>query len=184
VALRDPEDVRAALLEADEVPAAIRWAEHHGLRHDWNEDDLILRLWLQGQRQDLQPSADQAPEREDYLLRGTFPDYRVMPPEWRFVDPRNEEEIGQPAYPHPGPFPGGSVLHGNGVICAPWNRLAYGDRGGPHPDWQDAASWQTTAPGSTRALTIPDMLGRIRAEVEISPRRLAPLPPLPEEQAA
>jgi hypothetical protein len=178
VALLDPEDVRANLLEAEEIPAATRWATFHGLRHDWDEEDLVLKLWLQGQREDT------FDEQEEYLLVGTFPDYRVMPPEWRFVDPRNEADIGIAAYPLAGPYPSGSILHGNGVICAPWNRLAYGDRGGPHPDWQDAASWQTTAPGSTCALTIPDMLGRIRAEVVISPRRMAPLPPVPEEQAA
>jgi hypothetical protein len=184
VALLDPEDVRANLLESEEIPAAIRWAELHGLRHDWDEENLVFKLCLEGQREEAQPSASTSGDKEQYRLIGTFPDYRVMPPEWRFVDPRNEAEIGRPAYPHPGPFPNGSILHTNGVICAPWNRLAYGDRGGPHTDWQDAASWQTTAPGSTRALTIPDMLGRIRAEVGVSPQRMGPLPPLPEEQAA
>lgn len=159
------------------MPAAIRWAEHHRLRYDWDENDLVFKLWLSGLRED-------SGENEQYLLVGTFPDYRVMPPEWRFVDSRNEVDIGPAAYPHPGPFPNGSILHTNGVICAPWNRLAYGDRGGPHSDWQDAASWQTTAPDRTRALIIPDMLVRIRAEVQVSPRRLAPLPPLPEEQQA
>jgi len=180
VALVDPQDVRANLLENEEIPAAIRWAGHHRLKHEWNEKDLVLKLWLQGQLDGEQEEV----EKEEYLLVGTFPDYRVMPPEWRFVDPRTEDEIGTAAYPHPGPFQNGSVLHSDGVICAPWNRLAYADKGGPHPDWQDAASWQTTAVDRTRALNIPDMLSRIRAEVEISPRRLAPLPPEPEEQEA
>jgi hypothetical protein len=184
VTLVDPDDVRANLLEADEIPAAIRWAEHHGLRHEWNGDELVFKLWLQGQCEEGPLSTEEAREKEDYLLVGTFPDYRVMPPEWRFVDPRDERDIGTAAYPHPGPFQNGSILHGNGVICAPWNRLAYADRGGPHGDWQDAASWQATATDRTRALTIPDMLGRIRAEVEVSPRRLAPLPPSPEEREA
>jgi hypothetical protein len=141
VALLDPEDVRANLLEAEEIPAAIRWAELHEVRHDWDEDRLIFKVWLES-------SSAGTGQKEEYLLIGTFPDYRVMPPEWRFVDPRNEAEIGLSAFPHPGSFPSGSILHGSGVICAPWNHLAYGARGGPHPDWQDAASWQTTAPGT------------------------------------
>jgi len=106
----------------------------------------------------------------------------TSPPAWRFLDPRTGADIGRAAFPAPGPFPLGSVLHATrAVICAPWNRLAYAERGGPHSDW-NATSWQTTAPQYTSARTIPDMLARVRAEVIISPARLEPLPPLSTEK--
>jgi hypothetical protein len=121
---------------------------------------------------------------EDYLLEGEMADYSWQPPTWRFLDPRDGRDIGLPAYPAPGTMPNGSVLHTNGVICAPWNRLAYGDKGGPHSDWADSTAWRTTAPQHTRAHTIPEMLSRLHVEVTVSPGRMAPLPELPEEVTA
>lgn len=166
--LLDRQDVLAYLSAEDEIPGALRWLEHHKLRHDWDWDALTLTVHLSG------PSAD--PDVvEAYLLKGFFDDYRALPPVWTFVDPRDASDAGRAAYPAPGPFEGGSILHPNGVICAPWSRLAYQSEGGPHSDWTDIASWQTTATDRTRALTIPDMLGRIRAEVLVSADRLAPL---------
>ncbi len=163
-------DVLAFLEGEDEIPGALRWAAYYGLEHTWDKKALLLTVRLIG-------GSDREREREPYLLIGTFEDYRAMPPAWRFLDPRTRQDIGLPAYPAAGPFPLGSVLHSNGVICAPWNRLAYADRGGPHSDW-NAANWQTAAPQHSSARTIPDMLARIRAELTISPRRLASLPAL------
>ncbi len=176
MALLDPDVVRGYLAADDEMPAAIKWAKIHGLEHSWDQETLTFTLRLTG------PNG--AESTEHYLLVGTFEDYRVLPPTWRFVDPRNGTDIGQPAYPQPGPFPNGSVLHTNGVICAPWSRLAYKDRGGPHSDWTDATAWQTTARDRTVADRIPDMLARVLAEVKLSPGRLAPLPPASEQEAA
>ena len=164
------DDVLAFLEGEDEIPGAIRWAAYHGLDHTWDGQALLLTVRLTG-------SSDREGEQEPYLLAGSFEDYRVMPPAWRFLDPRTGQDIGLAAYPAAGPFQSGSVLHSNGVICAPWNRLAYADRGGPHSDW-NATNWQSAAPQHSSARTIPDMLARIRAEVTISPRRLAPLPAL------
>jgi len=160
-------DVLAYLNDDGEIPGALRWAEFHGLEHAWHQETLTFTVRLIGGSETI--------EFERYLVRGTFEDYRVMPPVWRFFDPRTARDIGPAAYPLAGPFPSGSVLHSSGVICAPWNRLAYKDRGGPHEDW-NAANWQTTAPQYTTAKTIPEMLARLRAEVLISARRLAALP--------
>jgi hypothetical protein len=58
--------------------------------------------------------------------------YKVQPPAWRWSDATGEH-TDQPA-----DSPQGSgFLHTSGVICAPWNRLAYKsvDSRGPHGDW-------------------------------------------------
>ena len=161
---------------AAEIPAALAWAANVGLEIDWDEANRVLTTRLKG------AGASQG-EFEHYLLIGTFEDYCAVPPTWRFVDPRTGAAIGVAALPQGG-LPNGSVFHGNGVICAPWSRDAYGDRSGPHQDWTDATQWQTTAPQSTQAHTIADMLARIFAEVLASPGRMSPLPPAAEAAAA
>lgn len=170
MSLLSREDVLGFLRADDEIPGAIRWAEYHGLMHAWDEANLTFKVWLEGGRTES--------GSEQYLLAGKFDDYPVLPPSWRFLDPRTGEDIGRAAYPAAGPFQSGTILHSNAVICAPWNRLAYGDKGGPHGDWAQPAQWRQLAPGHTRAATIPDMLARLRAEAAISVGRLGPLPAL------
>jgi hypothetical protein len=165
------EDVLAYLMADDEIPGAIRWAEYHGLPHNWDVATLIFTVCLEG-------GSEREGEREAYLLAANLEDYRVLPPVWRFLHPHTGADIGRAAFPKAGAFENGSVLHSNGVICAPWNRLAYAAHGGPHKDWTGPTQWQGVASDRTTAHTIPAMLARIRAEVLISPGRLAPLPPL------
>ncbi len=163
--------VLAHLMADQEIPGALRWAKHHKIEHTWDEDPLLLTVRLRGH-------ADESGHVEEYLVAGVFDDYRVIPPAWRFLDPRNATDVGQGAFPAPGAFGPGSVLHTNGVICAPWNRLAYANETGLHNNWTDLTKWESLEPNNTQARTIPDMLARIRAEVALSPRRLAPLPPI------
>ena len=170
MSLLSREDILAYLEADDEIPGAIRWANHHGLSFTWDEEALTFTLHFES-------GSDRGSQPEVYLLVGSFEDYPALPPAWRFLDPRTSREIGRAAYPAAGPFGKGSVLHDQGVICAPWNRFAYADKGGPHKDWTPTG-WQNLAPDRTWARTIPDMLARVCAEVAISPRRLAPLPPL------
>lgn len=91
------------------------------------------------------------------------------PPAWRFVNPGTDEEAVK--FPAAGQLPGtgGSIFHGNHVICAPWNRCAYQshDPKGPHNDWS-ITGWQEVS-GYTRALTIADMLDQIRIHLRQSP---------------
>lgn len=166
-------DVVLAYLE-QEIPAAMAWATEKGLTPDWNPDDLSFSLRLQGRGEN--------DTVEDYLLVGTFDDYRVEPPTWRFLDPRTGENIGPAAYPA-GAWPGGSVFHSHGLICAAWSRDAYGDRGGPHANWGAATQWQTVAREYVQADTIADMLARIYAELQVSSGRMQPLPELDERVA-
>ena len=157
-----------------EIPAAIAWAKETGLTPEWNPADLSFSLRLHGRGEN--------DTVEDYLLVGTFEDYRVEPPTWRFLDHRSGANIGPAAYPL-GEWPNGSIFHGNGLICAPWSRDAYGDRDGPHANWGAATQWQTVGREYVQADTIPDMLARINAELGRSPRRMQPLPEI-QEQAA
>lgn len=158
-----------------EIPAAIAWAKEKGLTPEWNPDNLSFSLRLQGRGEN--------DTVENYLLVGTFDDYRVEPPTWRFLDPRTGDNIGPAAYPAGAWQNGGSVFHGNGLICASWSRDAYQDRGGPHADWGAATQWQTVARETAQADTIPDMLARTYAELQLSPRRMQPLPEI-QGQAA
>ena len=164
------ETVRAILGQESEIPAARAWARRRQLDLAYDEEALTLRLAMTG------PSAISNSEPEPYLLLASFEDYDVLPPIWRFVDPRGGAVIGQAAYPKP---TGASVLHSNGLICAPWSRLAYAVHGGPHNDWGVLNAWKTAAPTSSHALTIPDMLNRIVREVRQSCGRMAPLPAVP-----
>jgi hypothetical protein len=158
-----------------EIPAALAWAEEKRLSADWKPDDLSFSLRLQGRGEN--------EIVEDYLLVGTFHDYRVEPPTWRFLDPRNGDNIGPAAYPMGAWQNGATILHGNGLICASWSRDAYGDRQGPHADWGAATQWQTVARESSQADTIADMLARIYAELRLSSSRMQPLPEI-QGQAA
>jgi hypothetical protein len=160
-----------------EIPAAIAWAEDKRLTYEWDRDDLSFSLRLEGRSEN-----DGQIVIEPYLLVGSFHDYRVEPPTWRFLDPRTRAAIGPAAYPL-GAWPTGSIFHGNGLVCAAWSRDAYHDRGGPHNDWGDGTAWQTAAPQHVQAATIPDMLARIYAELQLSPGRMAPLPDINQAAA-
>lgn len=160
---------RAFLAEPHEMPAAIRLAQSLAVDMTYDEHALRAGLSLTGP-----PAADGHAE-EPYLVTIELDHYRTLPPAWRFVDPRTGDEIGKAAYPQ---LSGNSIFHSNGVVCAHWNRLAYGANGGPHSDWGngDPAAWQTTRPSETVALHVPDMLDRLVREVRSSRGRMAPLP--------
>ena len=73
-------------------------------------------------------------------------DYPVLPPAWHFRNP----ESGALDQPRDTPR-GGSFFHSSGVICAPWDRLAYRPQG-PHGDWQ-ISDWRSNPKaGGTRTL--------------------------------
>jgi hypothetical protein len=63
------------------------------------------------------------------LHRGDLPG---KPPAWHWCDSEGGGRDERQNAPE-----GASFLHGNGVICAPWNRLSYKsvDPRGPHADW-------------------------------------------------
>lgn len=99
--------------------------------------------------------------------------YPSAAPAWRFMDAGGDSP--RSAYPAPGGVPGitGSIFHPNGLICAPWNRLAYSELGGVHNDWGGIANWKTAARGYTQAHTIADMLQTLMIHLMASPGMMA-----------
>lgn len=95
--------------------------------------------------------------------------YRAVPPAWSFVAP--PVGPGTLLFPQPGNSTAvqGSIFHSNRVICAPWNRLAYAEHGGPHGDWGALTNWTTAGTGSTKAETLADMLSQIDLHLSLSP---------------
>lgn len=96
--------------------------------------------------------------------------YPAVPPAWRL-------DSGEPGAPGSNGFPqagsvvagAGSIFHPNGVVCAPWNQLAYSENGGPHGDWGALTNWRSAGPGSTRADTLADMLSQLQLHLLASP---------------
>ncbi|MET4214222.1 hypothetical protein [Bradyrhizobium sp. LA2.1] len=73
-----------------------------------------------------------------YHLRVRCDGYSATPPAWHWCNPAT----GKIDDPRDTPR-GGNFFHPSGVICAPWNRLAYTmvDSRGPHSDWEIGV-WQ------------------------------------------
>ncbi|HUE85101.1 MAG TPA: hypothetical protein VMO26_03410 [Vicinamibacterales bacterium] len=169
--MTDREDeITRAYIEA-ELPAVEHFCRRHGLGWTCDLEHLRAELTLRG------PGANEA-TLEEYLAMADLTKYRAMPPWWRMVDPRTKKEIGPAGLPNPTrtAFPS-SIFHGSGVLCAPWNRGAYKQMGGPHDNWGDASAWEQVR-GTTIALTLGEMVDRIYRETQESRGRLAPLPAL------
>ena len=99
-----------------------------------------------------------------FFLQGQFDDYRALPPIWDWRDEtwKRSSNLTLCPKPHDHPFGSTFIQHNNmGIICAPFNRLAYGTHDGPHPDWGDPAQWLTAGPGYIHAVTLGDMLQSI-----------------------
>jgi hypothetical protein len=149
-----------------ELEGAASWAERHGVRIEWMPEDLELRVTL------LQPEKELL-----FFLRGTFEDYRALPPEWTFGDEK-WEGVGRPAdFPKGAQSPfGGSIfiMHNQtAVICVPFNRLAYVDHAGPHGDWSGPANWLNAGPSHIHADTIGDMLQALYRDFLLTRERMA-----------
>lgn len=167
---------------AEEMTAARAWAARHNHTLTFDAAELTLTMPLLG------PTTDGA-GTERYLLKGTFVDYRAVPPCWWFVHPDTGADIGRPVYPQPpAPHPRGSALFIQGgptgaIICAHFNRLAYneqledgGQQEGVHGDWGQPTNWLNLPRDQyTRAETVADMLARIELEVNDSTGRMEPL---------
>jgi hypothetical protein len=157
-----PTDTSRATVRSEE-PALRAVAE----RHDW-----AISLDVEGLRLTAttnHPVADVGGLRLDADLN----DYRALPPAWRFVDPETGE-VTKRAFPKAGTGPqgSGSIFHSNPVICAPFNRLAYKDNGGPHSDWSGPANWLNVT-GHVVAHTLGEMLSVIDLHLRVSPGRMA-----------
>lgn len=76
-----------------------------------------------------------------FWLLCEYTGYTGMPPAWHWYNPASK------AVDQPEDTPtGGGYFHDQGVICAPWNRLAYKseDERGPHSDWT-IGNWKSNS---------------------------------------
>lgn len=158
-----PHEVAKAVFEY-EVQGAQAWAKRHG----W-----ALTLALEELRLDIQfdhPKQDAGRLR----LVGDFHDYKAVPPALEFVNVETGEPERQ-AWPAPGSRPGisSSIFHSSGVICAPFNRLAYKEHGGPHEDWNGPQNWLSVSQQVVRATAIGEMLATLDLHLAASPGRLS-----------
>lgn len=86
--------------------------------------------------------------------------FAARPPAWHWYNPETKAIDA----PRDSPL-GGNFFHSAGVICAPWNRLAYKgvDARGPHDNWT-IGNWMTISEtGGTR--TLAAMATRIAHEL-------------------
>jgi hypothetical protein len=144
-----------------EMLAVAGWAERSGWGVRINTDDAVEGPVLQAHT--VHPVT-----RAPIVFHAALQDYPVLPPAWTCRDA--DGAVTPAAFPLPGTRPGlnGSIFHGAMVICAPWNRLAYGAHGGPHGDWMDLTAWKTVG-GVTQAHTLADMLASIAVHLSASP---------------
>lgn len=90
-------------------------------------------------------------------------EYPVQPPAWDWCDADGKHTDRLADRPR-----GSGFLHTNGIICAPWNRLAYKsvDRRGPHKDWT-IGDWRNN-PKTGGCTTLAHMALRIFVELASS----------------
>jgi hypothetical protein len=152
-----PKDVTIAVVE-DELVAADAYAHRHGWTLTWLKDELVLFL-------DGRHPADQSLMR----WRSDVAGYRALPPAWSCFR-QDEHGAVSPRFPKDGPLPGdtSSIFHSSGVICAPFNRLAFKEHSGPHADWGGPADWLSVR-GKVRATVLAEMIAQIVVHLKYSP---------------
>ena len=112
---------------------------------------------------------------EKFYLQGNFDAYRALPPIWDWRDDSwsISSELSLSPSPENNPFTSMFLKHNNqSIICAPFNRLAYGIHEGPHKDWGDPAQWVTTGKGYVYAVTIGDMLQAVLRDFRFTNGRM------------
>lgn len=87
-------------------------------------------------------------------------DYAAVPPAWHWADATGDARDQLKDIPQ-----GSGFLHSNGVICAPWNRLAYTavDPRGPHGEWL-IGDWRNNS-STGKCKTLSAMALRIYVEL-------------------
>ena len=151
---------------AHELPGVIAWAERHGIALDTRLlDSRIIRVVLV-----------QEATGETFYLHGGLAGYRAVPPAWEWQDATWSTGDGLHLSPRPESTPFGSSMflshNGRGLICAHFNRLAYGRYGGLHPEWGSEAQWMTAGQSFVRATTIGDMLQSILRDFRFTKGRM------------
>jgi hypothetical protein len=157
VSVMDSAELSKIVVEA-ELPPVHAYAQRHGWIVRWNPEKI--RVVADGTH-----PADSSPARLGADVHG----YKAAPPIWRFLNPSNED-TSDIRFPRAGTLPEGksSIFHSNRVICAPFNRLAYNEHGGPHGDWGGPSAWLLVR-GHVRATCLAEMLAEILVHLKYSP---------------
>lgn len=150
-------DVTVAVVE-DELPAADAYARRHGWNLTWRKEELAILA-------DGRHPADQCGLR----FHAELSNYRALPPAWSCLQQDQNGNFNR-RFPKGATLPGGgnSIFLNEGVICAPFNRLAYKDHSGPHGDWGGPSNWLSVR-GNVRATVIAEMLAQILVHLQCSP---------------
>jgi hypothetical protein len=159
---------RARAIAELELDAARAWAARHRATLTWIAETLELRATF------MQPIGDL---EETFFLRGSFDGYREVPPIWVFTDETwgaMSRPVDSPQAAPPGGRSSMFISHnGRAVICAPFNRLAYAAKEGPHQDWGGPELWLSAGPNLVHAATIGDMLQAIHRDLVFAVGRLS-----------
>ncbi len=154
-----------AVLNA-EMPGAQAWAARRGYPFAWDPDSQTLQVVLCRMK-----------DQENFFLRGGIDNYPILPPSWTLTAPDGSAAGTRSVFPGPignGPCGGWIFIAGGngGVICAPFNRLAYSDHGGPHGDWGGPAHWRSAGVGYVQAQDIGSMLAAIDRDLQYTTGRM------------
>jgi hypothetical protein len=152
-----PKDVTVAVVE-DELQAANAYVRRHSWSITWQKEELAVLF--NGKH-----------PADDCLIRwrAEVADYRAMPPAWTCFQV-DDQGATTPRFPKAGTVEGGvgSIFHPSGVICAPFNRLAFKVHAGPHDDWGGPADWLQVR-GKVRATVLAEMIAQIVVHLKYSP---------------
>ena len=142
------------------------WAARHDIDVTLIPTGRILRIVLVQEK-----------SQERFFLQGKFDQYRALPPVWDWCDANWSDSGCLSLSPKAVNTPFGSsmfiVYKSKALICAPFNRLAFGTHAGPHANWGDPAQWMTAGHGYVHAVTIGDMLQSIRRDFCYTTERMA-----------
>ena len=154
-----PKRVTQILVES-EAQIVDSWAQRNG----WTVNINLERL-------EITAEVPHPKDNDPLFLHGDLSSYRAIPPAWRFVD--ESGNVTKAAFPAAGPVNGkSSIFHGNLVICAPFNRLAYKVAGGPHEDRGEWTGWFVVTGDFAKAYTLAEMLSIINVHLRFSPGRM------------
>jgi hypothetical protein len=155
-------ELTRTLVEEQELEPARAWAVRAGVALAWEADVLELRATF-----------TRSSTGEQFFLLGCLEGYKAVPPAWDFRNEDWQSPRQKSNYPGRAVIHGiGSIFHPTPVICAPFNRLAYKQHGGPHNDWGGPEHWLTAAKGGAHADTLADMLAVVDRDFRRSRGRM------------
>lgn len=156
-----PLDATIAIL-SNEIKNALSFCEKKGFEANYEIETLRLKIKIR-----------QKSTSEIFYLIGEFENYPALPPKWYFSDEKWNLKNERIFYPKPtnSKF-GSSIFHTNPVLCAPFNRLAYQQEGGPHNDWGGLANWKNVQGQMAKATTVADMIALIYRDFSITTGRM------------